>query len=151
VSKQPPSLKARALGLLARREHSRRELHDKLLPHAGSAEELEALLEEFQAKGWLSEKRYVEQLAHARQGRHGSLRLAHELKQKGVPDALIEEALPDIRASDMEAARDVWRRKFGQLPANAQERARQMRFLHSRGFPAEVIRKVLGGLEDEAL
>jgi regulatory protein len=43
----------------------------------------------------------------------------------------------------------VWRRKFGQPPANAQERARQMRFLHGRGFPADVIRKVLGGIEDD--
>jgi regulatory protein len=137
------------LGLLARREHTRRELHGKLLPHAESEAELAALLDDFQTRGWLSERRYVEQLAHARLGRYGSLRLAHELKQKGVSDALITEALPEARATDLEAAREVWRRKFVQPPVNAQERARQARFLHSRGFPAEVIRKVLGGIEDD--
>ena len=72
-----PSLRARALSYLARREYSRDELHRKLTPYAEDADELEALLNDLKARGWLSEQRFVEQTVHARRGKFGSLRIAH--------------------------------------------------------------------------
>lgn len=144
-----PDLRARALNYLARREYSRDELYRKLRPFAEDSSSLEDLLADFSARGWLSERRFVEQILRARQAKYGSLRIAHELRQKGVAAALIGDAVAEIKAGELEAARAVWRRKFGTPPADAGERARQMRFLHSRGFTPEVIRKVLRQREED--
>jgi regulatory protein len=141
------TLRERALNLLARREHSRAELARKLAAH-GDAEEIASLLEDLQQCGQLSDVRYAEALVHARAGRHGSRRLAHELREKGVEDALVNAAVEAARHDDLSAARGVWARKFGIPPANTQERARQFRFLLNRGFPPEVVRRVVGGKDD---
>ncbi|MEW5944172.1 MAG: recombination regulator RecX [Pseudomonadota bacterium] len=138
-----PDLRARALSCLARREYSRQELRRKLAPHAEDAGTLDTLLDELQTRGWLSEARFVEQILHARQGKYGMQRIAHELREKGVAEALIEEVLPQIKETELETARAVWAKKFGALPQDAKERARQMRFLQSRGFSLDVIGKVL--------
>ncbi|MEW5770881.1 MAG: recombination regulator RecX [Pseudomonadota bacterium] len=142
------SLRARALNLLARREHSRAELARKLSPH-GDPDAVAVLLDELERENLLSNARFAESLAHSRAGRHGSLRLKADLRDKGVPESVIGDVVGAARENDLEAAREVWRRKFGQAPADAAERARQMRFLASRGFPAEVVRRVVGGAEDD--
>lgn len=141
------SLRERALNLLARREHSRVELARKLAGHA-EGEDLENLLDDLERENLLSNARYAEMLAHARAGRHGSLRLKADLRGQGVPAAVIDAALAEARAADLETARAVWRKKFGAPPRDAAERAKQMRFLAGRGFPADVVRKVVGGEED---
>ena len=138
-----PSLKTRALGYLARREHSRFELERKLKPHAQTSEELSSLLDALEQRGFLSAARMVEQVIHMRKSRFGSQRIAHELREKGIAENLIAEALPNIRETEQESAREVWRKKFGAMPADAKELARQMRFLRGRGFAAEVIHQVL--------
>ncbi|MEO6825622.1 MAG: recombination regulator RecX [Nitrosospira sp.] len=138
-----PSLKTRALGYLARREHSRLELERKLRPHAQTFEELSSLLDALEQRGFLSAARMVEQVIHMRKNRFGSQRIAHELREKGIAENLIAEALPNIRETEQESAREVWQKKFGAMPADAKELARQMRFLMGRGFAAEVIHKVL--------
>lgn len=138
------TLRDRALGLLARREHSRAELARKLSPH-GEADEIVALLDDLEQHGQLSDARYAEALVHARAGKHGSRRLAHELREKGVDDALIGAAVEEARAEDLASAREIWMKKFGTPPADAKEKARQYRFLLSRGFPSEVVRRVVGG------
>lgn len=142
------TLRERALVLLARREHSRAELARKLAPHdefGGT----DALLDELQREGLLSDSRYAEALAHTRAGRHGSLRLKADLRGKGVDDNEAAEALAEARANDLAAARTVWAKKFDSPPSNAAERAKQMRFLAGRGFPLDVIRRVIGGLEED--
>lgn len=148
MGRPQPTLKARALNYLARREHSRLELEHKLARFAEDEVEVTQVLDELQARGWLSEQRFVEQLAQARRGKYGSRRLAHELREKGVSEAVIEAASADYREQDLVTARAVWQRKYGQVPKDAQERARQMRFLQSRGFDMEVIRKVVQGCEE---
>lgn len=135
------------MNYLARREHSRAELARKLAPHA-EADEIEALLDQLEQDQLLSNTRYVEMLAHARAGKHGSLRLKADLREKGVPEGDMHEALATAREQDLDAARMVWLKKFGAVPANAAERARQYRFLASRGFPIDVIRRVIGGDDD---
>ena len=138
------TLRERALGLLARREHSRAELARKLAPH-GEADEIAALLDDLERENLLSNQRYAESLAHSRAGRHGSLRLKADLRDKGVPEALVAEAVREARTSDLAAARAVWAKKFGRPPIDAAERAKQMRFLAGRGFPLDVVRRVVGG------
>jgi regulatory protein len=135
------------MNYLARREHSRAELARKLAPHA-EADEIEALLGQLERDQLLSNTRYVEMLAHARAGKHGSLRLKADLRDKGVTEGDMREALETAREQDLDAARMVWLKKFGAAPANAAERARQYRFLASRGFPIDIIRRVIGGDDD---
>jgi len=141
------SLRARALEALSRREHSRLELMRRLAPHTANPDELNTLLDELQARGWLSDARYAEQMVNARQGRYGSRKLAFELREKGVDEDLINAALSSVRDTELERARAVWARKFGRIPAGAQEQAKQIRFLQSRGFAWEVIRKILDAVE----
>jgi regulatory protein len=143
------SLRERALRLLARREHARVELSRKLLPYAESAEQLAGLLDELAARQLLSDERYVEMRLHARSSRFGNARLAHELRTQGVAEDLVKEALAS-GTDELMRAQQVWQRKFESLPVDATERARQMRFLLSRGFSGDTTRRVLrGDFEDD--
>jgi regulatory protein len=141
------TLRERALALLARREHARAELRRKLAPHADSAEELEGLLDALTAERLLSDARYAQARVDARGGRLGDARLAHELRTRGVADDEIDAALAAV-GSELDRARAVWRKKFGALPGDRAEWARQARFLQARGFSGESIRRVLGGDEE---
>lgn len=147
-SDSPAALKARALRLLARREHSRAELRRKLAPHAADPAELEQLLDDLAQRGWLSEQRLVEQVIHSRRGRYGSQRIVEELFAKGVAGEAVAAALPQLKEGDLEAARKVWAKKFRAPPRSAAERARQVRFLQARGFALDTIRKVIEGDEE---
>ena len=147
MKRPEPSLRERALRLLARREYSRDELQRRLAPYVEDAEALENLLDDLKRRGWLSEERVVEQVVHARQAKFGGRRIAHELREKGVAEELIDGALAEF--DELATARSVWARKFGMVPADAKERAKQMRFLMSRGFGTETIRKVLQGLGED--
>ena len=144
------TLRERALKLLARREHSRAELTRKLSVHAEDPAEVERVLDDFERRGWLSERRVVEQLVHARRSRYGARRIERDLLRKGVSEEAVAAALAGLKAGELEAAREVWRRKFrGRQPHGPADRARQVRFLQGRGFGLEVIFKVIrGGDED---
>ena len=145
------SLRNRALQYLARRDYGRAELRAKLLPHVelendfeqAQPLDLDALLDDLTARGWLSEERAVSQFVHAKRGRFGTQRIAYELRQKGIADNLIAETLPQLKATELEAARNVWQRKFGALPQDQKEKTKQFRFMQSRGFSMAVIMKVL--------
>ena len=141
----PPekSLRSRALDALSRREHSRTELARKLAPHTDNPDELHALLDDLQARGWLSDARYTEQIVHARQARYGSRKIAYELREQGIDDSLINASLAGLKDTELERARGVWEKKFGQPPTTEQEKAKQIRFLQSRGFGWEVIARVI--------
>ena len=143
------ALRVRALRLLARREHSRTELAAKLQPDAEDRQALDALLDDLERRGWLSEARVVESVLNARRARFGAARIMHELRSKGVSPDAIEQAMNQAAATELEAARAVWRKKFGRAPANLAERARQTRFLASRGFSAGIVRQVLNLRDDD--
>jgi regulatory protein len=144
VAKKPEiSLRVRAMRYLARREHSRTELHSKLLPYVQEGEDLGAVLDELVTRGWLSDERASTQLVHAKRNRFGTQRIAHELRQKGIPENLIAAALPGLKDSELDTAREVWQRKFGNIAQDEKEKGKQVRFLQSRGFSMDVIFKVL--------
>lgn len=143
------SLLARALGHLARREHSRAELRRKLAPHAESGDQLDGLLDDLESKQLLSDRRFTEVLARSRGERYGAARVRQELRARGVADPLVREAVGRLGRTELQRARDLWRKRFDAPPADAAERARQMRFLAQRGFDAEVIRRVVGGRDDD--
>ena len=143
------SLKDRALRLLAGREHSRAELEKKLAPHEQEPGEVQRALDELQAKGFISEQRVVESVIHRRSARLGAGRVKQELQAKGVSAEAVAEAVDRLRGTETERAREVWRKKFGEPAADAAGRAKQMRFLASRGFGAEAIRRVVRGADDD--
>jgi regulatory protein len=141
-------LRARALAMLARREHTRQELERKLAPLTENPREIPDLLDDFERRGWLSESRVVEQVLAARRRRFGARRIAQELREKGVSDAAIAGAQLELKESEFAAARAVWRKKFGVVPVDARDKARQMRFLQGRGFSLEMIRRLLRDVEE---
>ena len=143
------SLLARALGYLARREHSRAELRRKLAPHAESADQLARLLDQLEAKKLLSDRRFTEVMTRSRGERFGAARVKQELRARGVADPLVREAVSELSRTELQRAREIWRRKFGTPPGDAAERARQMRFLAQRGFNADVIRRLIDGKDDD--
>jgi regulatory protein len=128
---------------LARREHSRVELQHKLQPHVQEGENLDAVLDELEKKNWLSDARAATMLVDSKRGRFGTQRIAHELRQKGIAENLIADAIPQLKETELDAAREVWQRKFGVSPRDAKEKAKQVRFLQSRGFSLDVIFAVL--------
>jgi regulatory protein len=142
------SLRNRALGLLARREHTRSELQRKLAAHAEDPQELSDLLDDLAHRGWLSDARFAAALVQGKQAKFGATRLAYELRERGVADSLIREQLASLKETELERARQVWQAKFGAPPEDAKARAKQMRFLQSRGFSLDVIGKLLRGVTE---
>ena len=195
--RQRLSLQARALQLLAQREHSRVELRRKLLAHAerlaalddappgaaagadagGQAQpvagpdadpalgprgvsrtrragapartqaQVDALLDALEASGALSESRFVETRVRLLAARQGNLRIVQELARHGIE--LAPDAAQDLKASELARAKEVFGRRFGTPAADAAGRARQMRFLAARGFSADVVRRLLRGVDDD--
>ncbi|WP_374406674.1 recombination regulator RecX [Hydrogenophaga sp.] len=143
------SLKGRALRLLAGREHSRAELEKKLAAHETEPGEMRRALDELQAKGFISEQRVVESVIHRRAARLGAGRVKQELQAKGISAEAMADAVQALRGTETERAREVWRKKFGEPATDPAGRAKQMRFLASRGFGAEAIRRVVQGSEDD--
>ncbi|HQO16046.1 MAG TPA: recombination regulator RecX [Methylotenera sp.] len=140
---QPKSLRQRALDYLAKREYSYVELGQKLKAYAEEADDIPAILDDFKQRGWLSDARFTEQIVHARKAKFGSARVANELREKGVADDLVAQAVKKVKETEFENALEIWRKKFKQNPQNREEWAKQARFLQSRGFGFDVIKKVL--------
>ena len=120
-----------------------------MLQYTEDPDEIPPLIEDFVERGWLSEKRVLEQVVATRRKRFGSQKITQELRDKGLSGEAIAGARATLKEGDLEAAREVWRRKFPEPPLNANDKARQMRFLQGRGFSLETIRKVIAGVDDD--
>ncbi len=151
-AKQRPglSLKARAVALLSRREHSRVELARKLAPHAQDLDDVNRVLDALVAEGWQSDDRYVQGMVHRKAPGHGAARVTQELRQQGIDENAIAQVRQSLRETELDRAMAVWRKRFGAvgLPSDPAGYARQGRFLASRGFPHEVIHQVLRSVPD---
>ena len=143
------SLKGRALRLLSGREYSRTELERKLAPHEETPGQLAEVLDELQAKDFISEARVVESVINRRQAKMGSARIKQELLGKGLGKEAVLDAMAGLKVTELERARELWRRKFDGPAADAAGRAKQMRFLAARGFGGDVIGRVLRGGEED--
>ena len=149
------SVKGRALRYLAQREHSRQELERKLARRVDDTEQASAqqqiarALDELTAAGLLSESRAAASVLRSQGQRYGVRRLKQTLQSKGLDAELISTTLQQARSTELERAREVWRRRFGTPPASAAERARQMRFMAGRGFEGDVIRRVVQGADED--
>lgn len=85
---------------------------------------------------------------HARSHKFGAAKIAHELREKGVSQDLIETAIEQVKENELDNAKEIWRKKFKATPSSRDEWARQARFLQSRGFGFDVIKKVLNSTKD---
>ena len=142
----PVELRARALRLLARREHSRAELARKLGPHAGSSEVVAAILDALVQKKQLSDQRYAEERVRSLSRKYGAARIRQDLKAKGVDRETIERISSE---GELERASGILNRKYRAPAATREERAKRARFLQGRGFSYDVIRQALETLKDD--
>jgi Uncharacterized protein conserved in bacteria len=138
-----PSLRARALRLLARREHSREELRRKLLPHLAETDNVESLLDDFTQRGWLSDARFAEHSIRAKARRFGPLRVAQHLRERGLDEEAIAAGFHAAGQDGIASIESVWKSRFHAPPADDRERARHIRFLQGRGFALDHILKFL--------
>ena len=145
----PVAVRRTAMDLLARREHGRVELTRKSRQRGACPDMIDAALDRLTEEGLLSESRYLESYINYRAGSgYGPLRIREELSQRGLARGDIEEALRECDFNWQERLEETWRRKFsGQVPVDAKERARQGRFLSYRGYPLEMIGRLLSGRE----
>jgi len=134
----PAQLRQYAVKMLARRDHGRAELRVKMARKFGEGEELDAALDWCQEHDFLNDRRFAGFFVRARIERgQGPLRIRSELQQRGLPEALVKEALAEAECDWFALACETHARRFRQPPADRKEKARQLRFLQSRGFEAE--------------
>lgn len=134
-----------AMDLLARREHSRLELERKLATGGFEPLLIAAVLDDLQRDRLLEESRYLESFirAHARKGK-GPARIRLELKERGVADGPIRDALALAGFDWVALAAEARAKRFGMVrPKDFKERARQARFLQYRGFTTDQINAAL--------
>lgn len=139
---------ARAIGLLARREHSRvemaRKLQQHLTPEQGD-DDVDRVLDSLQQQDLLSDERFAAALVRQRSQRYGDLRLARDLRQRGVAAEQAGAAMALVAGGEAQRAYSAWAKRFDALPTSADERGRQGRYLQTRGFSMDSITQVLAG------
>jgi regulatory protein len=142
--KAPTSPKVLAVRMLARREYSRAELAQRLVRKGIPRTDVDAALDELAAAGYLSDVRYANAVVAQRSGRYGKRAIAYALREKGIaaPEALAAMA-PLAATDELADATALWQQRFGTAPANQKEKARQVRFLLSRGYGMSVALRVL--------
>lgn len=142
-AREPKPLKARAIGLLARREYSRAELCERLQATGAGRDACESVLDELAALGLLSDARFAQALVRQKQGGYARRAIAESLRQNGVASDVAAAALSDHAVDDVTALVALWRRRFGRPPGDEREKARQVRYLHRRGFSLAAILRLL--------
>jgi regulatory protein len=165
------------LRLLSQREHSRAELAKKLDdylslqakaeraskerdcdPEKGGADvpvssrelQIAAVLDDFEKRGWLSDARFAEALVRRRSERYGVRKIKDELQRAGVASDASAALLDGLKQTEFERAKELFERKFGGITQDQKIRARQYRFLVSKGFNPEIVAKVIGGRQKAA-
>ena len=138
--------------MLARRDYARAELERRLALRGGSREEIQSTLTDLERLGYLSDGRYAQSVVAQKAGRYSRRAIARELAQRQVAEPAVKEALAAIAGNDEIAeATALWQRRFGVAPSDDREKARQLRFLFSRGYSTDVAWKVLraAGVKDD--
>ena len=131
-----------AIGLLARREHSAREIERKLTERGFERGQVAECIGRLQQERLQSDERFAESYLRVRSGKgYGPVRIRAELAERGVAGAVIDEQLATMDEEWQQLAVEVRRKRFGNgVPQDYQERARQARFLQYRGFAGEQLR-----------
>ena len=129
------------------------ELRGKILAYSESLEiskvDLELVLDELENKDWLSDNRFSEQFVLSKKRKFGALKIAHELKLRGVNESIISRVLRDIKDDEFLLAKKIWETKFNQIPITIDEKDKQIRFMQSRGIEVAIIHQILSGKSPE--
>jgi regulatory protein len=147
IEVSPADIRLAAMNLLARREHSVRELRNKL-KRRFSDEAVEVVIDEqisrLTEERLQSDARFAESYARQRAEKgYGPVRLREELRERGVSDADVEVALEELEMDWRALAARVLQKKFGTAaPVDIKERARRVRFMQYRGFSADHYRRL---------
>jgi len=146
------ALRNRAIGLLARREHSAQELRSKLASAETPSARLEAVLAQLREHDLQSDARYAESMLRALiQRGQGPLRVRQTLRQKGIDGELLQATLAAAAVDWFAQAVQVHGKRFsGVAAASPKERARQIRFLLYRGFTQDQVGHALDRARDES-
>jgi regulatory protein len=152
-NKNQLQLKKRALYYLGKRDYSRVELGRKILTYSESLEvskaDLESVLNELEEKDWLSDDRFSEQFVLSKKRKFGARKIAHELKLRGVDELIISRVLRVIKDDEFLLAKKIWEKKFNQIPITIDEKAKQIRFMQSRGIEVAIINQIVSGKSPE--
>ena len=141
---RPRSLRQRALACLARKEWSRAELAARLMAGGGERAEIDALLDEFEQAGYLSDARFAAALVRSKTASRAPRAIQRELRERGVAPEVAQEALSALDpTSELERAQALWARRFGMPPADERDKARQVRFLVARGYSPAIAYRVI--------
>ena len=137
----------RALGLLVRREHSRKELTRKLRAKGVASDEAKAAVEQMTEAGWQSNERFAEQLVRSRASQgHGPVRIRAELSTHGLGDEAIRATLDAFEEDWTRLARGLVERRFGEsLHGDRTLQRKAGEFLIRRGFTLDQMRRATGG------
>ena len=143
------SLREMAMDMLARREHSAQEVRQKLLAKEVEADNVEQVVQDLIKDNLISDERFTEAFVNQRINRgSGPLKIRAELRQKGISDAMIAEFINERDDVWRETAAEVRIKKYGAtFPSDLKEKARQARFLQSRGFSSEHTRYAIREFE----
>jgi regulatory protein len=140
---------------LGKRDYSRIELRNKILSYSESLGinkvDLELVLDELENKDWLSDDRFAEQFVLSKKRKFGVRKIAHELKLRGVDELIINRVLGEIKDDEFILAKKIWEKKFNQIPITIDEKAKQIRFMQSRGIEIAIIHQILSGKPPEFL
>tara|TARA_B110000459_G_C16332423_1_gene368561 strand:- start:162 stop:560 length:399 start_codon:yes stop_codon:yes gene_type:complete len=131
------------------------ELGRKILTYSESLEiskvDLELILDELEEKDWLSDDRFSEQFVLSKKRKFGARKIAHELKLRGVNESIISRVLREIKDDEFLLAKKIWEKKFNQIPITIDEKAKQIRFMQSRGIEVAIIHQILSGKSPELI
>ena len=132
----PIDVRVAAMNLLARREHTRRELLQKLQRRFPDEQLVEAELQRLADERLQSDERFAQSYARQRSGRgYGPLRVRQEMRDKGLADDDIVRAFEIAEIDWYAVAAQAFRKKFGDSPVRElKEKARRNRFMQYRGF-----------------
>ncbi len=146
----PIEARKKAMDYLARREHARGELLAKLERAGFDPDVSQDAVAQLVADGLQSDSRFVEAFVRSRINHgKGPVRIRAELREHGVADSLTDDGLADAGQDWSELAREVRLKKFGSgQPGDFKEKARQMRFLQSRGFDSDHVRSAVSAVEE---
>ena len=147
--KPPPTATQRALGLLVRREHSRKELSRKLVARGVESEEAQAAIDKLSEAGWQDDARFAELLVRSRAASgYGPVHVRAELRMHGLDSDAIAAAMDGFDGDWNAIARDLVRRRFDAKAIQALAGQRKAAdFLLRRGFAMEQVRAALGGID----
>jgi regulatory protein len=143
------SAKQAAVKLLTRREHSASEIQHKLQQRDFDPREIAEALVALQRDGWQSDERYAEAYTRSRRLRgYGPIRIAMELKERGVDESLAATCIAEQDEHWLETLRAEYRKKYRGAPyRDYAEKAKRMRYLQYRGFSLDAIHQVVSDSE----